>query len=663
MYEALEEGGASKRSTGRRNRLLMLAGAFLGFGGLCAIVGMAAHGDFSKKSSAHIGPDGKPYDRQKRYTVPDAYTAEVSFSLPYISLEERVHVHVDQAAGAMRLGYYSGADTFILHKDKPSYEIVPVITTLTCLETQPQDLSHVFPDLSLFELDEAESPTTVTTATHPDGVDCDTWTYTTPSATADANGNATARLPVNGGYAGSYKFYVDADNGNPVQLAFVGHNVVLGGSHYDQYIVNYLSVHEHPEGIEKSWFEAPFGMVCEPSDQPFGPTVTGHHKTFRNPLTDITMLFPGEKSQRLRDEHFAAFEKKHGRRGGGDEEEREQRKTLFQQNLRYVHAANRRGLSYHLATNHLSDRTAAEKARLLGRKQETEEEPQQQTNGKSSAAAQKCGTYEPKGGKLPDSVDWRSVKEGGNQPGDGYVLKAPDQGTCGSCWSFGATGAIEGALVASNHSLVATSQQNMMDCSWKFGNNACDGGLDYLGYEWMLNNNKGQIATDESYGGYLNQDGFCHFDLTLPKEDMTRKIVTGATITGCTQVVGLDKQNTTSAAEATARLNDALAHIGPVAVSVDAGPNGFNGTAASTPQDFYYYAGGYYHNPLCGNRTADLDHSVLAVAYHTVKGQKYTTIRNSWSQHWGMNGYMHISQEGNTCGVATSPTFVTVAAK
>merc|ERR1711959_124578 len=109
---------------------------------------------------------------------------------------------------------------------------------------------------------------------------------------------------------------------------------------------------------------------------------------------------------------------------------------------------------------------------------------------------------------------------------------------------------------------------------------------------WMLNNNKGQIATDESYGGYLNQDGFCHFDLTLPKEDMTRKIVTGATITGCTQVVGLDKQNTTSAAEATARLNDALAHIGPVAVSVDAGPNGFNGTAASTPQDFYYYAGG-----------------------------------------------------------------------
>jgi hypothetical protein len=34
-----------------------------------------------------------------------------------------------------------------------------------------------------------------------------------------------------------------------------------------------------------------------------------------------------------------------------------------------VNAANRRGLSYHLATNHLSDRTAGEKRALLGRRQ------------------------------------------------------------------------------------------------------------------------------------------------------------------------------------------------------------------------------------------------------------------------------------------------------
>ena len=34
----------------------------------------------------------------------------------------------------MRLDYYSGADTFIINTTGASYEIVPVIDTLTCLQ-------------------------------------------------------------------------------------------------------------------------------------------------------------------------------------------------------------------------------------------------------------------------------------------------------------------------------------------------------------------------------------------------------------------------------------------------------------------------------------------------------------------------------------------------
>ena len=33
---------------------------------------------------------------------------------------------------------------------------------------------------------------------------------------------------------------------------------------------------------------------------------------------------------------------------------------------------------------------------------------------------------------------------------------------------------------------VEVSQQNLLDCSWTFGNSACAGGLDYEGFEWML---------------------------------------------------------------------------------------------------------------------------------------------------------------------------------
>lgn len=45
--------------------------------------------------------------------------------------------------------------------------------------------------------------------------------------------------------------------------------------------------------------------------------------------------------------------------------------------------------------------------------------------------------------------------------------KLSDQSVCGSCWSFGTVGTIEGAYFLKNGGhLLRLSQQALIDCSW-----------------------------------------------------------------------------------------------------------------------------------------------------------------------------------------------------
>ena len=71
----------------------------------------------------------------------------------------------------------------------------------------------------------------------------------------------------------------------------------------------------------------------------------------------------------------------------------------------------------------------------------------------------------------------------------------------------------------------------------------------------------------------------------------------------------------------------------------------------------YFYSAGLYDNPDCKNGVNDLDHTVLAVGVTTVDGAKYSIVKNSWSTHWGEDGYVRIAQDGNICGVATAATY------
>lgn len=263
----------------------------------------------------------------------------------------------------------------------------------------------------------------------------------------------------------------------PVRYEMRGYNTLLG-SHYDHYHLDYNTyVHDDiPDDV--------FEVDDKPCVSFPGPG-NGHYATF-NPMKEF--VHPVDTSH-VGLEHIR-FMRKHGV-VYATTEERMRRQHIFMQNLRYIHSKNRERLSFSLTVNHLADRTEDELKALRGYKSSGVYNGGQPFPHKLNARTL---------ADLPDDYDWRLY---------GAVTPVKDQSVCGSCWSFGTTGAVEGAWFLHNGgNLVRLSQQALVDCSWGYGNNGCDGGEDFRAYGWIKNN--GGIPTEESYGGYKGQDGYCH---------------------------------------------------------------------------------------------------------------------------------------------------------
>jgi len=201
------------------------------------------------------------------------------------------------------------------------------------------------------------------------------------------------------------------------------------------------------------------------------------------------------------------------------------------------------------------------------------------------------------------SVDWTAA---------GKVTPVKNQGQCGGCWSFSATGATECNVAIKTGVLTSLSEQQLLDCcTSEYGNyysSGCDGGAMDDAFSYIVNN-KG-LCSEAEYP-FLGYDSTCktcatkydpltsYYDVTIDNEIALESAVTS----GC------------------------------VSVGIEADSSSFQ-----------FYSSGIFSS-ACGTA---IDHGVLLVGYGVSGTTQYWKIKNSWGTDWGEAGYILFCK---TCAV------------
>lgn len=277
--------------------------------------------------------------------------------------------------------------------------------------------------------------------------------------------------------------------------------------------------------------------------------------------------------------------------------------STFIQHEDTIREHNAKGLSYKLGHNQFSDLTWEEffKPGLVKKAHAS-------TNLVHVATAEEV---------LASSVDWVTA---------GAVTPVKNQGQCGSCWSFSATGAIEGAYAIAGNTLTSFSEEALVQCDTV--DSGCNGGLMDNAFAFVKEYG---LATEAEYV-YTSGTGIrgtC---------DATKEAAAVVTVTGHVDVTSGDE----------AALKSAVAQQ-PVSVAIEADKSVFQ-----------LYSSGVLDSTSCGT---NLDHGVLLVGYgnDSSSGKDYWKVKNSWGSTWGEEGYIRMAKGSNVCGIASQPSYPTGA--
>lgn len=212
---------------------------------------------------------------------------------------------------------------------------------------------------------------------------------------------------------------------------------------------------------------------------------------------------------------------------------------------------------------------------------------------------------------IPDNVDWAKC-----------VLPVRDSFRCSANWAFSIVESLSGISCIKTNKLTSLSAQQLIDCSFKNGNQGCSFGYLEASYKYIIDN-KG-LDTEASYP-FKEEVEKCHFN---PAD-------VACTLNGYRNIITGNETD----------LTFALAKVGPISTAFNAGL-----------PSFQFYRSGIYNDPKCD---ANIDHLFLLTGYGSLeKNQDFYKAKNSWGTSWGMDGYVLVARNrNNACGVASYASY------
>ncbi len=255
------------------------------------------------------------------------------------------------------------------------------------------------------------------------------------------------------------------------------------------------------------------------------------------------------------------------------------------------------GLGWQPGDNEIMKLSPVEQNKLLGLKV-TDAEMAQMKMETEMQMSTEMAAFEfaaPFGG--PRAWDWSNVS------GKNYVSPVRNQGACGSCVSFGTSGAIEANMrikAGDPATVVDLAEAYMQFC----GGGSCNGWGLTSGLEYAKNDG----VVDEACMPYQDHDMDCNTSRCANWADRLTRI-----------------NAYTGHASFQAR-KDAIANIGPVVAGM------------AVYSDFFSYASGVYH--VASTASMRGYHCVYVIGYNDA--EEYWLVQNSWGSNWGDNGRVKI---------------------